>query len=96
MSSFEIPDWEEEKAVWVYICDGKVVALHNPKSVKILVKGRQSLSNWMDPMINWKRKREEVQVGAHAKPCEAKKDAGTEGTFVTKHQNKHHFFKSSN
>ena len=82
VSTFEIPDWEEDKAVWVYICDGKVVALHNPKSVNILKKGLQSLSNWMDPMINWKRKREEVQEDAQAKPHNVKKDVDMEGEKV--------------
>eukprot|EP00961_Rhodomonas_salina_P271840 3672842-Rhodomonas_salina.2 len=56
---YELPDWQGEEPVLVYVRNEKVVGVNNPKGFQHQKPRKPPLqSNFMPPQINWKRRRD--------------------------------------
>ncbi len=52
---YELPDWDGRESAGIYVRQGRVIAVFDPRGIVHEKEKRQSSSNWIHPAINWKR-----------------------------------------
>ncbi len=58
--AFVIPDWDGAQSAVVHVQNRAAVMVYNPRGIDHEKPKRRSSSNWIDELVNWKRKADDI------------------------------------